>query len=193
MVFECRVARAACAGLLMVSAWMGAPTAAGAQESPGTPGDPGTPESAIACDPNYAPNASGQCVPVSPGGVTCAELPGSDFPVVGSDVYGLDQGATPGLACDGTVPTDVAGSVETQPQNPQNPQDAQNPQLAQTGRWSGPMAVTAIALLITGWVFTAGSLRLQDRLRGGFTVTVVGSGGQPRRHRVTSCRGCRRS
>jgi hypothetical protein len=181
MVFERRVARAACAGLLMVSAWIGVPTAAGAQESPGTPE---TPESTIACDPNYAPNASGQCVPVSPGGITCAEVPGSDFPVVGSDVYGLDQGATPGLACDGAVPAEVAGSVETQPQNPQ---------LAETGRWSGPLAVTAIALMITGWAFTTGSMRLQDRLRGGFTVTVVGSGGQPRRHRVTSCRGSHRS
>ncbi|MBA2638321.1 MAG: nuclease, partial [Solirubrobacterales bacterium] len=48
------------------------------------------------CDPNYA----GSCVPAGEGDVDCGEIPETDFEVVGEDVYGLDGGGEPGVACE---------------------------------------------------------------------------------------------
>ncbi len=47
------------------------------------------------CDPNY----EGACVPTGYGDVNCADVIGTDFYVVGEDIYGLD-GDGDGIACE---------------------------------------------------------------------------------------------
>ncbi len=47
------------------------------------------------CSPNYSP-----CVPGNHGDVDCGDLPGSNYHVIGEDIYGLDRDGD-GVACDG--------------------------------------------------------------------------------------------
>jgi hypothetical protein len=151
------------------------------------------------CDPNYGANGAGQCVPVSPEGVNCSSIPGNDFPVVGSDVYGLDAGGVPGLACESgageaAAPTDASGAVNTTEPPPEVAGLAQEPgaepTLPTTGRWSWPMAIAAAGMLFVGGFFLNTSAHLRERLRGGFTVVTVRPNGGTVRTRVT--RGDRR-
>jgi hypothetical protein len=146
------------------------------------------------CDPNYGANAAGQCIPVSPAGVTCSAIPGNDFPVVGSDVYGLDGGGVPGMACESgaggaAAPTDAGGVVNTTAPPPEVAGLAQEPgaepTLPTTGRWSWPMAIAAAGMLFVGGFFLNTSAHLRERLRGGFTVVTVRPGGGTVRTRVT--------
>jgi hypothetical protein len=59
------------------------------------PATPKPPAEADSCDPNY----EGACIPTGVGDLNCPDVNGSNFTVVGTDIYGFDRDGD-GIACE---------------------------------------------------------------------------------------------
>lgn len=59
------------------------------------PESPKPPAEEDACDPNY----EGACIPTGVGDLNCPDVNGSNFTVVGTDIYGFDRDGD-GIACE---------------------------------------------------------------------------------------------
>jgi hypothetical protein len=130
-----------------------------------------------ACDPNY----SGACVPTGAGDVNCPQVPGTNFQVVGTDVYNLDSDNDL-VACEqdeSTAPSAAAGATTTG-------------ELANTGQsskqlygWSLILLAVGLALVVAGAAVVPG---VTVPKRGGFTVTRLDRLGRPVTTRVVASR-----
>ncbi len=106
---------------------------------------------AQSCDPNYA----GACVPISSSNtINCDDVAGTDFQVVGVDIYRLDEGGIPGIACESNSSGSSGASVTST--------SGSSPALAQTGSNSVPMALGAGLVVVLGLLAFLARERLGD-------------------------------
>ncbi|CAN5677296.1 hypothetical protein BH10ACT3_BH10ACT3_12110 [soil metagenome] len=132
------------------------------------------------CDPNY----SGACVPVGQGEVNCADVDGASFAVVGTDIYTLDQGGVPLVACESNPPSSGSTGAAAAPTSA-----ATNGALASTGG-STAFGVPALVALLAGLVLVMIGGYFADpfnqRLKGGFTIVSTDARGEVSRIRIVS-------
>ena len=86
--------------------------------------------------------------------INCRDVPAKDFQVIGIDVYGLDDGGTPGIACESKSSGSSGASVTST--------SGSSPALAQTGSNSVPMALGAGLVVVLGLLAFLARERLGD-------------------------------
>ena len=120
----------ALAAALLLGGWFAAPT---------------SPAAAQACDPHYL----GVCLPLYTGvdNITCQspQVTLSSFPVIGTDVYGLDSGGIVNVACEGNGKPAYQAAATATPTRTSTPAPAATATRTNTPALAATTAPTQIA------------------------------------------------